>query len=47
MQYSWSYGPVAIDKEGITLGTQAVLGIKVGGEIKNPWDDWSKLGGSD
>ncbi|MCR5063439.1 MAG: hypothetical protein K6A89_09165 [Treponema sp.] len=51
MQYLWSYGPVAIDKEGVTLnlnvGAQAVLGIEVGGEIKIPWDAWSKLGGAD
>ena len=47
MQYSFSYGPVAIDKEGITLnfnaGAQIVLGIDVGVEIKIPWSAWNKL----
>ena len=51
MQYSWSYGPVAIDKNGITLningGIQVVLGIEIGGEMMISWDTWDKLWSAD
>ena len=51
MEYSCSYGPVALDKDGITIninaGVQAVIGIEFGGEIKIPWDAWNKLWSSD
>lgn len=51
MEYSFSYGPVAFDEDGITFninaGVQAVIGIEVGGEIKIPWNAWNKLWSSD
>ena len=47
MQYSFSYGPVSTDKDGITLnlnaGLQIILGIEVGIEMNISWEAWTKL----